>query len=180
MKKTHRRRWWWLLALALAAIWAGQDMVWADGYGYGHGHKRKRWARQAPDPAYTQACGQCHLAYPPCFLPEASWRKLLEDRLDHFGESLNLDQTEALRIQGYLMSNAADRAGGKRSRKIMDSLGGSAPLRLSEVPYLRHKHRKIAEKDFARTAVGGMRNCRACHPGAEQGDFDDDRASIPR
>ncbi|MFH1036211.1 MAG: cytochrome C [Pseudomonadota bacterium] len=168
---------WWLPLLVLALFLAGEGASWADG----HGHKkRKHRARATPDPIYTQACGQCHMAYPPCLLPEASWRQLMEGRRDHFSENLSLSQAEALHIQGYLMANAADRAGGKRSRKIMDSLGGATPLRPSQVPYLRHKHRKIGADTFARPAVGGMRNCRACHPGAEQGDFDDDRASIPR
>ena len=33
---------------------------------------------------------------------------------------------------------------------------------------------------FKRQSVGSFSNCLACHKGAEQGDFDDDRAAIPQ
>ncbi len=170
------RRWLSVLGLALAL-----GLVWTlDAVADGHGRKKKRWARQATDPAYAQACGQCHMVYPSCLLPAGSWRQLLEGRLDHFGQSLTLSASEAKEIGAFLEAGAADRAGGKRSRKVMESLGGATPLRPSEVPYLQHKHRKLGKEVLARPAVGGLGNCRACHPGAEQCDFDDDRVSIPR
>lgn len=172
-----RARWSWLVLAVLVLSWAGATWSWADG----HGHK-KRKGRSAPaqNQAYSQACGQCHMVYAPCLLPAASWAKLLEGRADHFGQELNLGQDELREIKAFLEANAADRAGGKRARKIMASLGGDTPLRPSQTPYLLHKHHDIAEAIFARPAVGGRGNCKACHPGAEQGDYDDHRARIPR
>ncbi|MBI4800847.1 MAG: diheme cytochrome c [Desulfarculus sp.] len=165
-----------VLALTLGLALAGE--TWADGRK--HRNKKDHAARWTPNQTYAQACGQCHMVYPPCLLPAASWGRLLEGRADHFGQSLPLTDAEAGEIKAYLEANAADRSGGKRGRKIMASLGGATPLRPSEVPYLRHKHHDIAEAVFARPAVGGRGNCKACHPGAEQGDYGEHRANIPR
>ncbi|MBI5521623.1 MAG: cytochrome C [Desulfarculus sp.] len=171
---------WRLLALVLALALGLAGAGVADANGRKHRNKKEHAARWAPNPLHAQACGQCHMVYPPCLLPAASWTKLLEGRGNHFGESLSLNDAELREIKAFLETNAADRAGGKRSRKIMSGLGSSTPLRPSEVPYLRHKHHDIAEAVFARPAVGGRGNCKACHPGAEQGDYDEHRASIPR
>jgi hypothetical protein len=166
------------LAVALAAVLAGGGAAMADDH---KDKKRKHRAALAPpNQVYAQACGQCHMAYPPCLLPWGSWSRLLEGRANHFANDLTLGAAELKEITAYLEANGADRAGGKRGRKIMDSLGGATPLRVSEVPYLRHKHRKLAAEVLARPAVGGLGNCRACHPGAEQGDFDDHRVAVPR
>lgn len=57
---------------------------------------------------------------------------------------------------------------------------GAAPLRITEVPYFQRKHRKIGPDVVARPAVKTLANCAACHQGAQDWDFDDDRVKIPR
>ena len=164
----------WLALLVL--LLAGWQLAWADDDD--GRHKRRRRAPES-DPVYAEACGQCHLAYPPCLLPAASWRRLLAGGSDHWGQDLALKPEQASRLEAFLAANAADQIGGKRGRKIMAGLAGGAPLRLSDTPYILHKHEDIGEDVFRRPAVGGRGNCKACHPGAEAGDFDDDRARIP-
>ena len=150
-----------------------------------HGKRKRKGSRHAETvsalPAdYKERCGSCHMAYPACLLPEASWRKLLDNSDDHFGTNLALDDTEKPRLSNYLLPNAADRSGGKIGRKIMRRLDDPAPDRISDLPYIRHKHRKIDPAAFNRPGVGGLQNCVACHTDAERGDFDDDQARIPR
>jgi len=176
MRHLSIQRLWWLLVLVLAL--AGAQAALADD----HKHKKKKGqaAPAAQNQVYAQACGQCHMVYHPGLLPAASWGKLLEDRRGHFGNDLSLSEGERKEIQGFLEANAADRFRDKRSRKIMASLGGAAPLRPSQIPYLLKKHHDIAEEVFARPAVGGRGNCLACHPGAVQGGYEDDNARIPR
>ena len=150
-----------------------------------HGKQKRKGSRHAETvnalPAeYKERCGGCHMAYPACLLPEASWRKLLDNAGNHFGADLALDDAEKTRVSGYLLANAADRSGGKIGRKIMRRLDEPAPDRISELAYIRHKHRKIDPAVFSRPAVGGLQNCVACHTDAERGDFDDDNARIPR
>jgi mono/diheme cytochrome c family protein len=48
------------------------------------------------------------------------------------------------------------------------------------VPYFQRKHRKIGPDVVARPAVRSLANCAACHGGAQDWDFDDDRVKIPR
>lgn len=129
---------------------------------------------------YIEQCAACHFAYQPELLPSGSWRKILENLDDHFGEALPLEPETADEILVYLESGAADHSSTKRARKIMDSLGGNIPLRVTEVPYLRHKHRKITNDVLQRPSIGSLSNCIACHPGAVKGEYDDHSASIPR
>jgi len=133
------------------------------------------------NPAYQENCGSCHMAYPPGLLPARSWSKILAGLADHHGEAVELDPAVGLDLAAYLKNNAADVAGGKRSRKIVSSLGSATPIRVTEVPYLARKHSDddLPADAFTRPSVGSRSNCRACHPGAEQGDFDDDRVRIP-
>lgn len=146
----------------------------ANGY-----KKHKGGTVVAPSPQYEAACGSCHMAYPPMLLPVASWRKIVPDSGEHFGDSLALPPAELREIQAYLEANAADRSSSKKARKIVESLGGAAPERVSEVPYIVRKHRKVAPDVFKRAAVGGLGNCASCHPGATSGNFEDDAVRIP-
>ncbi|KMY66194.1 hypothetical protein AAU61_16985 [Desulfocarbo indianensis] len=149
-----------------------------------HRDKKTHKARELAAPAnklYTERCGGCHLAYPTVLLPSASWRRILTGQSDHFGEDLSLGQLERQELLTYLDANAADKSSSKISRKIMKSLRGQAPLRITEIPYIIHKHKDddVPKGAFQRKSVGSFANCGACHPRAADGDFDDDDVKIP-
>lgn len=132
--------------------------------------------------AYQDECSSCHFAYQPALLPEGSWRKLLAPKAltDHFGE--NIEMKEALRtsLLDYAVANAAERSSAKRARKIVASLDGATPLRISEIPYIRRKHQEIPEEQLAKNPkVGSIALCDACHTEAIRGNFDDDTVVIP-
>ena len=129
---------------------------------------------------YKESCGDCHMAYPACLLPEASWRKILNEANNHFGAELSLDDAGKAWVSDYLLANAADRNGGKIGRKIMRHLDSQTPERISTLPYIQRKHRKIDPAVFSRPAIDGLKNCIACHRDAAKGNFDDDRVSIPQ
>lgn len=157
-----------------------------------HGRKRERHRErnrfqehQVPpvsSPLYREQCGACHFALQPALLPAASWRRILAGLNDHFGEQLDLSPGDRAAVLGYLEANAADQQGNKISRKIMKSLGGQVPLRVSQTPYMLHKHEDddIPAGAFQRKAVGSRANCQACHPTAEQGVYDEHLVRIPR
>lgn len=138
--------------------------------------------KTAPDapPVYKDECAACHMAYPAGLLPAASWEKLMSGLPKHFGEDVEISAASRAAIQSHLTGNAADKSASERSRKIMKSVGGTTPERISEIPYIRAKHREIKDEVFKRKSVETRGNCSACHPGAERGDFDDDRARIPK
>ncbi len=144
-------------------------------------------AKQAPaaDPAakWKAECSSCHLAYPPGYLPERSWRKLMGGLDKHFGENAGLDAATAREITDYLVNNSGEKSGDRRASRFMESLpAGATPLRITETPYFRRKHdaREISPEVWKRAKVGSPANCTACHAGAEKGDFSERNVKIPQ
>jgi hypothetical protein len=62
----------------------------------------------------------------------------------------------------------------------MRSLGDNTPMRITEIPYIQAKHRKINTDVFEREPIGSLSNCSACHVTADQGVFEDDDVKIPQ
>ncbi len=137
--------------------------------------------RLAPvdNPVYKEQCGGCHFAYQPALLPSGSWRKIMGRLEDHFGTSVELDDQDKKIITRYLELNAAERSRAKRARKIVRSLDGRTPMRITEAPYIRRKHDDddIPAGLFERES---MSNCIACHTTADKGIYDDDYVRIPK
>ena len=144
-----------------------------------HSEHRERGFTPTANPVYAEQCSACHLAYPPGLLPSVSWRNILGNLPGHNGEEVVIEPASKETIAGYLAANAADKSVWKRSRKILRSLRGAAPVRITEVPYIRHKHHEIPAIVFERESIGSFSNCSACHKTAEQGVFDDDSVKIP-
>lgn len=126
------------------------------------------------DPAALtkQECSACHMAYPPAFLPQRSWSKLLTGLKDHFGEDASLPADQAAAIEGFLLERAGD-AGGKPNRWVRRIPKDQSPLRVSETPAFVREHRGEVSAASLRKA-GSIANCAVCHRGAEKGNFDDD------
>ena len=135
------------------------------------------------NPQYAEECGACHFAYPPGLLPTQSWNKLLTpDALeDHFGENAELDDDVLAAIKQYALENAADKSYYKRSRKIANATRhGEAPLRITEVSYIKRKHHEIPPRMIKDNPdVRSLSNCNACHTQAEKAVFDNDTVNIP-
>lgn len=130
-------------------------------------------------PAYEETCGSCHFAYQPGLLPSGSWKKILGSLGDHFGEEIELGLDTRNDILDYLTANAAENNPSRQSRKIMRSLGGNTPMRITAIPCILHEHHEIRPSVFDRKAIGSMSNCSACHRTADQGIYDDDHVVIP-
>ncbi|MCB2184210.1 MAG: diheme cytochrome c [Desulfobulbaceae bacterium] len=145
-------------------------------------HKKRKSKYLAPvnNVAFKQECGACHFAYQPGLLPSGSWEKILSDLPNHFGEEVSLNQEQKSIISEYLRANAAEHSSAKRARKILKSLRGQTPLRISETPYIQEKHDELNSNIFSRQSIGSRSNCTACHPTAEQGNYDDDFVKIPK
>ena len=144
------------------------------------GHRSKSHFKPISNQTYKTTCEGCHLAYPPQMLPAYSWKKILDQSDNHFGEQIPVDSKSKETIVKYLSENGADRSSCEKAVKIMKSLKGETPLRITEVPYIRQKHRKIPPEVLNRKTIGSLSNCRACHKTAEQGFFDDHSVVIPR
>ena len=129
---------------------------------------------------FKQECGACHFAYQPGLLPSGSWESILNNLPSHFGEEVSLDQESKQIIGEYLRTNAAENSSAKRARKIVSSLNGQTPLRITETPYIQEKHHDLDASIFSRQSIGSFSNCIACHTKAEQGNYDDDFVKIPK
>jgi len=136
--------------------------------------------KQVNNPTYKEACGACHFVYQPELLPSGSWMKILTNLEDHFGETVELDDDSKRVISDYLKSNGAENSSAKRTVKIVRSLGNQSPLRITDIPYILEKHRKISSDVLKRKSIGSLSNCPACHKTAESGIYDDDNVIIPQ
>lgn len=104
-------------------------------------------------------CGECHMAFQPALLPAESWRKIMADLADHFGEDASLDATLAAEIEAYLVGNAGRGEGTK--------------LRITEQRWFRHEH-DFPDRVWQRPEVRSRANCEACHRDAARGSYEDD------
>ncbi|OGP49815.1 MAG: hypothetical protein A2Y79_02380 [Deltaproteobacteria bacterium RBG_13_43_22] len=158
-----------------------QDFYQKGGPGWqmGNNPPEKVDFRPASNPLYKNSCGGCHFPFSPGLLPALSWKLILDRLENHFGEQVSIDPRSREEILNYLMENGADRAGSKKSTKIMNSLNGQIPLRITEIPIMQKKHRGIKPEVLSRKAIGSLSNCVACHTTAERGIFNEDFVKIP-
>jgi len=162
------------VAAALTLTAAASERHHDEDHGQGHGHGREeggehgrgRTAGGAIDPAYAKECGACHLAYPPSMLPAASWRRMMGELDRHFGQNAELDDPARARLEGWLVAGAGQ--------------AGGTPQRITLLPWFVEEHREVTPAVVARPSVRSLANCAACHQGAAQWEFDEDRVRIPR
>ena len=144
---------------------------------------RQKEVKPVSNEAYKEECGSCHFAFQPGLLPSASWQKLFEPAAleDHFEENAELDEDVRKALLAYTLQNAAEKSYYKRSRKIVHATQGQdAPLRITEVSYIKRKHHEIPERLITGNEdVNSLSNCDTCHTQADNGNFDDDSVNIP-
>ena len=124
-------------------------------------------------------CSACHMLFQPQMLPKRSWQAVVDGLAKHFGEDASLPPAKAAEVLTYLVANAAD-AGGPGNKFVAGLAPAATPLRIAETPYWLRKHRKVQPEVWKRASVGGKANCKACHQGADKGDYDDDGVRIPK
>jgi hypothetical protein len=118
---------------------------------------------------YRQECASCHVAYPPALLPAPSWQRLMDHLPQHFGTDASLDPDTVQRLSTWLQTHAAM---GRAPEPPQDRITRSA--------WFVRRHDEVPAAAWQRPAVKRPANCAACHPGADQGDFDEHRIRIPR
>jgi hypothetical protein len=163
-----------LLALA-GPVLAGVALADDDGYRGSRGPD----VPAVNHPLYKSECGGCHFAFQPGFLPARSWRELMGGLADHFGDNAELAAADRQALESYLVANAADRVGGRRSAKFMSSIGNSTPLRITGVGYFRNKHDEVPARLLMHEQIGSFSNCIACHTQADMGSYAEREIRIP-
>ncbi len=141
------------------------------------GSNSKPGVEPVTDESYRQECGSCHMAYPPGLLPAHSWERLMTTLDDHFGKNVEIPKKHWKTIINYLLNSAAGRVDYQVSNQMIRNIKG-IPVRISELPYFRHRHQDIPEHLVSgNPEVRSFSNCSACHAQAEQGLFDEGRKS---
>lgn len=90
-------------------------------------------------------CSECHDAYNERLLPSDSWRKIMGDLDNHFGEDASLDNATRLKVETQLVSGSGR--------------NGSGPLRISQSRWFKGEHRG----DITTHKAKSWSNCTACH-----------------
>ncbi|WP_456415939.1 cytochrome C [Thiolapillus sp.] len=139
------------------------------------GSNSKPGVAPVTDESYRQECGSCHMAYPPGLLPPHSWERLMTTLGDHFGENVKIPKAHWKTIINYLLNGAAGRVDYQVSNQMVRNIKG-IPVRISELPYFRHRHQDIPEQLVSgNPEIRSFSNCTACHAQAEKGRFDEER-----
>ena len=180
------------VVIAFAAVAAAVAWVVGTAVADDHRHQRRRHRERehrteqlekavpaVDDSTYREVCGACHFPLQPALLHSRSWQLLLAGTQDHFGQSVDLEAEQLAEVEAYLSANAAERTSGELAQEIVDSIGSSTPLRVTDVPVIRREHRRLDEAVFQRPSVAGRADCQACHPDAADGVYDDDSVTIP-
>jgi len=128
---------------------------------------------------YQDDCGACHFAYQPGLLPASSWRKLMDNLADHFGENAELDAVNKQSLLAYLEKNSADNSSAYLSRKVMRSLPRKRTvMKISKLGFIAHEHDEIPRR-FFKGDLQGLTNCNACHQRAAEGSYNENEIKIP-
>jgi hypothetical protein len=138
------------------------------------GSETEQYRYRGQDPAfgtYSNECGDCHMAYPPGMLSKASWRGVMTNLEDHFGDNAELDAATAGEIGSFLERHAAG---------AMTAVLSSQPARITDTRWFRAQHHEIpARMAKNNPGVKSFSRCEACHTRASEGRFNEHDVRIP-
>jgi hypothetical protein len=124
------------------------------------------------DAAVTKECGACHMAYAPEMLPMRSWKAIMGNLGDHFGENAALPEAERSQIEAYLVAHAGDAPDSSAGKRFMHGIPADAtPIRITETRFWRRGHSEISASAFTSAKVKSASNCAACHVNAAAGEY---------
>jgi cytochrome c553 len=131
---------------------------------------------------YVDECGSCHTAYAPGLLPARSWRRMMGELANHFGEDASLADPQQLEITKALEILAADsNQASMRMRRINGAIpANAAPQRITETGYFKFMHDEVRPSIWKRQKIGTLANCIACHPRANEGRYGEREIRIPQ
>lgn len=102
---------------------------------------------------YLENCASCHVALPPEVMPTETWRRLLLEPEQHYGQKLEPMTGPSLQIiWGYLQTFSRPQTTKEQT-----------PYRVSESRFFKALHPKVK---FPQPVKLG--SCVSCHPGAAQ------------
>ncbi len=129
---------------------------------------------------FFEECSSCHILYPPFLLPENSWKIMMNNLEDHFGDDASLEEVDRLSIKNYLLSHAAQHSTKESALKIMQSMKNKDTIAITQTPYWIQRHKNIDKALFQSAKVQKKSNCKACHKNFEHGLLNDKDIHLPK
>jgi len=122
--------------------------------------------------AYQKECSACHIAYPTKGLSAKSWKGVMANLADHFGDNAELSDADAALIGQYLQNNASGRR--------WFSSATSKSNRITDTRWFRRAHNEVSSRWVTgNPKVKTFARCDACHLQANRGDYNEDSVRIP-
>jgi len=122
----------------LSSIFGGGNRPRGFSEGGGNGFNIK-------DKVTVKECSDCHQPYGADALPQGSWKRIMGNLSNHFGEDASLDEPTRKHIEDYLVANAVK---------------GDGPLRITKQNWFSSIH----QGGEARLPAGASwSNCAGCH-----------------
>lgn len=132
-------------------------------------------------PDFYNECSSCHIAYPPYLLPRNSWKLLMGDLENHFGDDASLDSNTAQSIYSFLNQNSAEASTHQAAHMITKSLKEKDDtIAISNTPYWKKRHSSIDENIFTSQEIKSKANCQACHMDIENGLMENHLIKLPK
>jgi hypothetical protein len=111
-----------------------------------------------------EECSACHMAYAPGFLPKRSWRAIMNNLSNHFGEDASLGEAARSEIELYFTAIAP-----KEVNRVSSI---AVPLRITDLRWFRGEHgSRLRNRAANDPNIVTISNCSGCHTRAAQGRF---------
>ena len=107
-----------------------------------------------------EACGDCHMAFPPQTLPKTVWKKMIGNLANHFGEDASIDPAQISTVLDYHAKNASDVSS---VRAAMKWRAKGSFARIVDAPRFKKKHGNCPAEVWSHKKVSSKANCLACH-----------------
>ncbi|HED12418.1 MAG TPA: hypothetical protein ENI62_01960, partial [Gammaproteobacteria bacterium] len=145
------------LLVATASLWLGQSNVAVASQG---------------SKAYQTECSACHIAYPTKGLSTKSWKAIMGNLSDHFGDNAELSTETTKLISQYLQNHASGRR--------WFSSATSKSNRITDTKWFHRAHNEVPSRWVTgNPKVKTFARCGACHLQAKRGNFNEDSVRIP-
>ncbi len=115
------------------------------------------------------------LCIPPNILPEKSWKILMSDLKNHFGDDASLDEEDTQNILNFLLENSAEKSIKEASVKVLNSIKNKDIIAITQTSFWKKEHKNIPKEIFKNSEVKTKANCSACHMDIEKGLIEDDK-----
>jgi hypothetical protein len=128
-----------LVMLGIAATMAySVPLLTSMDQAHASGGREGRKISSVSDPMTAKECSDCHQIYGAGLLPQGSWRHIMGNLQNHFGEDASLPEKTRSQIESFLVNNSPP---------------GDGPLRITETIWFKRQHGKVKD----------MSKCNDCH-----------------